>query len=429
MRYTLYMKFLKGVVLFFAAISFSGLLFLTASFFTLWTVISQPVTIKGWLKDSGIYSSVIDEVAKQTSLEQSASDGQPVLSGGDVATAAKSAFTPEIVQTNSEKVIDSVFDWLKGKTPAPEFSLDLSGQKSALAEGLASSLADKAKQLPPCTGSLNSTTQADLSSLTCLPTNLDISKSEDLFANDFISSSNLLPSGYLNSDILKVTDSEGKSQPLAAAFSKAPTTYRALLWAPWVSLGLLVLSTLGLIFVSTKRRKGLKRVARGFGLAGGLLVAVGFLLVPAANKLLVIGNNNSLTAHVVMPLLNQAWKHVAHINLIIGISYLVVSIILYLIVFFTRSKDAKDAVETTAAPQAPLPQGAPTPQLTVQASPTNDQSQAPAQPAYRPPMPAPQPTPQPTPPTSTPSYRTDATQAAPTPTTQTTVKRPPMIQG
>src|SRR4051812_48563018 len=84
--------------------------------------------VKHILAESGIYDTVLPSVLDQTK-QIDTSAGEISLENPQIKAAAQSAFTPQFIQTSTESVIDSVFDWLNGKTATPQFKIDLSGPK------------------------------------------------------------------------------------------------------------------------------------------------------------------------------------------------------------------------------------------------------------------------------------------------------------
>lgn len=317
-------------------------------------VFSQPTIVKTWLSKSGVYSSVIEEIAQQTKIEQ-AGQNTALLSSDDVAPLAKAAFTPESVQVGSEQAIDGVFSWLQGKTPEPEFKVDLSGPKTALVNGIATTLSDKAAALPACTGARTSVVQVDLTSLSCLPANADLAAARKQFADEFIKTSDFLPQNNLSAQDLKIKVN-GTPQTLGAALPWVPKAYRALLWAPWVSLGLLIMCVVSIVSLSTKQRKGWSRVARGLVFSGVLLVVIGFVLVPGMNKLTILSgaSSNRMTKNIVVPFLDQIWEHVARISLISGALYLSLGLVLVIVLFFTRRRGQRAEPELDASTRQPV---------------------------------------------------------------------------
>src|SRR5476649_1346393 len=88
-----------------------------------------------------------------------------------VKSAADATFTPQFVQKNTEQVLDGTYDWLDGKTPVPDFQIDLTSTKIAFANNVAAAVQKQLAGLPVCTAAQTQALAANFDALsaTCLP--------------------------------------------------------------------------------------------------------------------------------------------------------------------------------------------------------------------------------------------------------------------
>jgi hypothetical protein len=387
----------RAFALMLASTFYVGLLFLTAAFIALRFTVAEPTTIKGWLKESGAYEAVVPEVTKLATIQQANESSVVQITSDDTLDSATSAFTSDGIQRDAETVIDGFYGWFRGNTSGPEFRVDLTARKNLFAKYLAETVAQKIADLPECSGGTTSFTLQAFDPFTadCRPKGLDIANEAGVLEEELASTDDLLPQTVLTGGDIKVNTVDGQSERVGSAYPWVQRVYSALLWVPWVLLGVTVLTALVLFFLSSSRRKGTRRVASGLIFTGVTLLASGFLLGPLlkmtdrVNGL--FGASQSIMENIINPLVEQINGTYARISILTGAVYTILAVLMYSALLITRRSD--DAPEhpqvdenvTASADEAsvqdndvplaaPAPQPAPTSQQDIHTSPTLEQA-------------------------------------------------------
>lgn len=402
-------RVVKSVVLFLASSLYVWLLFIVASTAMTFLVLRDPATIKSWLADSGLYSNIVTEVSKLATIQQKQENALVQITAEDIEDAAKQAFPPETLKADAETAVDGFYAWAKGETASPQFSIDFSGRQATFAAIMTDKLKVKIEQLPECTDTSRFTIQAfDPFKAECRPKGVDLTAELSTFQKELAESNSLLPMVKITGDDVKLRDSNGESRRVSSSLPWVQNAYKILQFAP-LSLGVLAfLSALALVFFSSTKRKGFRRVANGLLFTGGILVISGFFLRPAFERLntwssSAIGAQASINQTVLDPIFYQISKTFARYSIIIGIAYVVPALLIYAILLITRTKEHTET-EQEQVQEAPW----------IRDEPESTQPVAEAQ--ETPPTPVQPPRPVLSPPTA---------QAPKRPVT----RRPPMIQG
>jgi hypothetical protein len=261
------------------------LLFATAFDFGVLRVAGSPTPVKKILSDSGIYNSVVSSALDQAQ-KSTDTGGEVSLTDPAIKKAAGDAFNPQVVQGSTEKVIDGLYDWLDGKTTTPDFNVDLTSVKTSFAEKVGQAAADRATTLPVCTAPPAST---DPLSATCRPPTLTPAQIGTQAKNDVLSSQGFLEHPNITADSVKKSDS-GQSV-FDTNLKQAPKQYQRIKKTPIILSILTILTIVAIIFISSSRRKGLRRV-------GIILAVVGALMLFFAFSL------NRVAVHNVIPKIN-----------------------------------------------------------------------------------------------------------------------------
>src|SRR5215510_2581479 len=89
--------------------------------FSAMLVFGNPTLVKSAVRDSGLYNVLIDDVFLQN---QSVLGTALPINDNGVTDAVKAAFTPNLLQTTGDHVVDGTYAWLRGDTKTPEFNVD-----------------------------------------------------------------------------------------------------------------------------------------------------------------------------------------------------------------------------------------------------------------------------------------------------------------
>ena len=267
------MSILRKIVLVFLAGLLPLFLFLLAIDLSINRTLGSSQSIKKILNNSGIYESLIPNLIEQTKASSEGGEGIN-LNDPAVKQIAEQAIPPQFLRENTEKFLDSVFLWLEGKSETPDFKLDLSTLQASFNEVAAKIAADPAAALPACPAGLSGRADSfDPFSATCLPKGVSAAAIGAQIKSSLDSGEGLLKDPVISADSIKL---EGSNQSVFADQLKdVPSYYQQAKNTPLYLAILGLLIALGIIFLSTDRAHGLRRV-------GIILLVVGVLLLASA---------------------------------------------------------------------------------------------------------------------------------------------------
>ncbi len=241
-------------------------------------VFSKPATLKKALVTSKIYDSAATSIAEQTA-KAGKEQAEQVLPGQGAAqanpliqAAAREVITPQKLQTYTEQVVDGTYHWLDGTTKTPDFRLDLSSDKQALANAVGNAGVQRLRTLPVCTpAQLQQFDPAtvDPFNMPCHPVGFDNEAQRQKLVNDISGSQDVLKDTTVTSQTL-VNKETGKDP-----FQQLKVLPKLFQWSQFLPavLGVLgILAGVGIVFLSATRREGLKRVAKASLISGALLL-------------------------------------------------------------------------------------------------------------------------------------------------------------
>lgn len=256
-------------------------LFMVAMTAAINAVFGTPAILKTSIADSGIYQSFIPNTLDETLKEQGHSVENVPLNDPEVRSAFQSAFTPELLQRTAEQFIDSIYGWLEGNSPSPDFRIDLTESKQNLVSSLGDYAAKRAAGLPACNfQQLRELQGTDIDpfSVSCLPPGLTPTTVRQQVITDLASSKELLGDPVLTEENLPKNE---RGQTVFQQASQLPDIYQKAKGAPYFFglLGLLVMA--GVILLNEDRRRGFRIVGYSF-LTVGVVVLVSTWLVAYA---------------------------------------------------------------------------------------------------------------------------------------------------
>ncbi len=270
------MQFVRRTLVIVAASVFTLLLFLTI-LATAVAVIVTPDHLKGWFKDSGAYTNFVDAALKSLPHDTSKGEGDDLLAQPGGQAAAKKAFPPELLQRSAENFIDGTFAWLEGDTAKPTFSIDLSGAKQAFATGIGDYALQRYTALPLCTPGQVLATD-DILSVPCRVQGVDITPAINQKVQEIATGKELLEKPVITPETLESNSGETPQKPFYETMSELPKAYQFSKVIPYIVGGLAILSAVVIIFASTTKRSGLKRIAIPL-LVGAALLFISMLVI------------------------------------------------------------------------------------------------------------------------------------------------------
>jgi hypothetical protein len=327
----------------------SVILFLTllagALAFSISIALSHPEKLESWLSESGLYSNFVSNALNQAGASQNTSSqsGGVSLSNPVVKQAAESTFSPTLLQSYADTILNSNYAWLEGKTPTPAFSINLSSAKATFAQNVGQYAQAKLESLPVCTKiqALSQPTSDPLS-LTCRPSVLNPAVAGEQVTQQ------LLSSNFLNNTVITASNlspSHGaSSQPYYEKLSFAPKIYGLATKLPWVIGAFAALCAIGIIFTSTLKRRGLRHIGIVLILAGLVLMIIKFAANDALTRIESMIFNKASIGPLQSSLTIFAHKAVSQlvsVDMYFGAAFIFLAIVIFLVLIFIHRSVGK----------------------------------------------------------------------------------------
>jgi hypothetical protein len=278
------MQFLRRTGLVLAATTFFLMLFGFGMFWGIERTFGKPDAIKTAFRESGIYTSIVGDALDKAQKEegQSGTADEIPVTRPEVRKIITDAFPPQFMQTQTENLLDGVYNWLNGKTKTLEFNLDLSDSKVRLADGVSKYVSQRLASLPTCTASDLSTMPSDVDPFNapCVPPNYDVNAAAEKARQEILNGEFMKDTKITGAD-LKTSD--GKT--FDEQYKKGPAAYRNVKNAVYSMALVALLAGTAVVCLSVTRRAGLRKVAISSLVAGGMLVGVSWLTGVAIKRL------------------------------------------------------------------------------------------------------------------------------------------------
>ncbi len=318
---------------------------------TIVMVVGTPVHIKSILRTSNIYSSAVDNVLKQAqkSTDQSTNNDLPINDPA-IQKAVKSSFSPALIQSSTENIIDGTYHWLDGKTAKPDFRVDLTSAKQSFIQSVADISGQRLAALPVCTRAQLQTLTGDIDPFTapCRPANLNIVAQKQKIIQDLSTNKDFLADPVITADTLK---NNGDQQSLFDKASAAPKFHRLSNFSPWLLGVLALLFGAAVVFLHDTKQRGLRSVSISLISVGVLVVGTSLLSKWLFNKAIsptgtigksLVGNNFQQSA---VNALNSLMQLINKQLIWFGISYIVIGAAILIALRFTRPNKQPESAE------------------------------------------------------------------------------------
>lgn len=242
------------------------------------SVFASPAPIKQAFSSSHIYDGLVQNILEAASENndeggQGAAPADKQRSLDVLEVAATQAFTPTLLQSSVETVLDSIFVWLNGDAASPDFQIDLGSAKANFINVAGAEVEQYAASLPVCNRDQLMTfdPEADPLSLTCRPSNISATALREQAVNELNANKDFFPNPVLSAANLPKNEN-GKT-----AFEQVEPLkngYQIVKLLPWILLGLGALLGVAVFFLSDTKRKGLKSLGITF-LGTGIFLLIG----------------------------------------------------------------------------------------------------------------------------------------------------------
>ena len=272
--------------------------------FDYWVIntVSHPATVKKIIADSGAYTNLIPSALDQAS-NNSGGSGSVSLSDPAVKSAAEQVFSPQFLRQSTENILDGVYNWLDGKVPQPDFRIDLSGKKADFAALVAAHASQVASGLPRCSLAQSEALSRqgndfDVFGAKCLPpATTPASVSADIKKN-LSSNKDFLKDPVITAGSLK-DKKANRSVFEDQKIKKLPSFYQSAKKTPFVISFLVLLILIGILFLSSSRRRGFRRIGIAL-LVVGLIMLIFAYGVGRIDTNRLVPDKNSLSNQTVV---------------------------------------------------------------------------------------------------------------------------------
>ncbi len=311
------------------------MLYLAAMDYGIVRIVGDPGSIKKVLASSGIYDSVLTGLLDESKAVSNDGDSTS-LQSSTIKVAAEKAITPQFIQTSTETVIDSVYRWLDGTTTVPDFKIDLTATKDTFALKAGEAVTVKLASLPACApGSPVSAQVLDvdtIDSVVCLPIGVSPQAEGAKVEQNIKGGEGFLDHPVFTAADLDISRCCGGTEPTTSIYESdwknLPEVFQVVKVSPY-AIGLLAL-LLGvvIVFLSSTRRKGLRRVGISILIVGILTLAVSYSAIWAVNDKAIpnIKLNNAVLQDKVRILAKDVNRKITTNYLQVGTVYILVGV-------------------------------------------------------------------------------------------------------
>lgn len=319
-----------GVSLFF-------LLFALSYFLVFSQVTAKPEKIKQVLRDSGVYQKIpavlYDSSVDSTRAAEPASTIP--LKNPAVRQAVIDTFDAGFVQRNAETALDGAYAWLEGKTSEPKFKIDLKDAKDRFAKSLSKQTGERLEGLPPCTAEqLRKVRDIDPFDLPCLPPGTDIAALKKEVLESAASSDDLLEETVFTPASFK----DENEKPLFDSYPGVPEGFQLFKRLPYILAVICAVIGAGIIFASTTKREGAKRLAKLLLVAGIFVSLAPIAINRIAGAILSNAPGDAVAAELVAPIIEELNQATSKVYFTTGAVYVLLAAGAYLIYRKTAPK-------------------------------------------------------------------------------------------
>jgi hypothetical protein len=245
---------------------FKLVLFMTIGIVAAVLLYTDRAYIPSVLERNDFYSRLIPSLLETNKDQPLTKDGGITLEDERVQQIITGAFSAEDIEKYTNIIIGSVYDWLEQESSQINFIVDLTEHKQRIANGLSLFAVNRIQELPLCT---EIPTNIDPFSITCQPPFIDYATEQIKLEEQLLNEPRFLSDTIITEETIFGVSEE---KNLEEAYSYAPTIYSLLRYIPlYIGFVLLVLALI-VIFASSTRKIGMRKIGRGLIGAGVSLV-------------------------------------------------------------------------------------------------------------------------------------------------------------
>lgn len=326
-------------------------LLLFGSLMSTYQTLSSAGHIKDALTESGVYSAVVkeglDQIGKESAAE--ATDSIPV-NDPQIRAIIEQAVPPGLLEQQTNGVIDGFYAWLHGDTPAMQFEINLTEAKAKLADGLSQYAAQRMSTLPTCTAIDDIPPELDPFNATCVPPGFDKAAAAQKVRDEIMNSKEFLEDPVINAEDL-ATNNAQEVRIGDVTFNR--DLYNQTKTNLYITGALAVVLGVGVLFLSSTRRMGTRRLGIIATVVGGISAVlagiISLILNVVLQRLAQSPDSNALEKSLVdaVRLLTQ---DVRNWWLLYGLVLLAAGIITLIVLRATRPKQLETAPVPVESP-------------------------------------------------------------------------------
>ena len=315
-------------------------------------IAGQPNTIKGVLDKSGLYNSVVPGLLDEAKTISNPNGDIP-LNDSVVRSAATSTLTPQYLQTNVNQALDSIYQWLDGKTSQPSFSFNLTDIKNTFADKVAAGARQKAASLPACTAPPTGAA-FDVFGATCLPPGITPDQVAAQVRSSIVGGQGFLDNANVSANDLKAS---GSSQPVFKdQLKNLPKGFREFKRSPVILVLISILFGVLLVFIYPSKLGAAKHIGFIFGGVGIFVILIALGLNEAVSNKFIshINLNNAVLEVSLRRVIHDTVHNLSGTYMLIGVIYILLGALgIGTHYFFNKNRPADAAM--TKKPAAAKP--------------------------------------------------------------------------
>jgi hypothetical protein len=244
---------------------FRLLLFFSVSIVAILIIYTDRSYIPTSLERSNTYQRFVSSLLETNKKQSLTVGGDVTLDDPVIQKIISDAFPASELEQHTNNVINAFYDWLEQKSSVFAFSIDLTANKQRLAEGLSDYAVNRLRNLPECT---EFSSEIDPFSATCQPSNIDYAQERATLVEQFMNESGFLEDTVITQEIL----SGDPGESIESKYSNVPILYSLATLSPiYIALFLSSLALI-VIFASSTRKIGLRKIGRSMVGAGVSLI-------------------------------------------------------------------------------------------------------------------------------------------------------------
>lgn len=316
---------------------------------TLQTTVLDRNVAKSWMRESGVYNNLLSVIyANDPTVQQQMTAISSAIPQQTVTTSLNQSFSPAYVQTATETILDSTYDWLDGKQPSVTFDINTTTQKSSFTSTLASLLEPQIAALPQCA----SLAEFNAQNPTCRPPGITPEQLSQSAAIDIANQASVFQQPLTDTGVTQAAIDSQTASPVPssnpATQSLPSITANIRLWLILLPV-IAIVSGGGMVLLSHRkyRLNAAKHLAGRLTIGLGLTMVIGILLMIYGKTIsisgFVTGANKNILSQIVEPILHVALPAVG--NRLAWVSGLLAALTLAIWITLRIIKKRRDKLE------------------------------------------------------------------------------------